>query len=231
VLSTAKEVRKSDRHIKAKSISLNVRFKVEFNPINSVKEQSTSPPYYLIIADIFGDSAPLQRFADDLGKPFKIISPYSKPITFQDEADAYQYFMQHVGLHQYATLIEQQLENITSPVIVIAFSVGASSIWLLSDQLTEKTLGYLTQVNCFYSAQIRHYLGIEPHFPLRFIFPIEEIHFDIDSVIQQLENKPNVEVVKTPWMHGFMNALSINFSDKGYKQYLNQFKNSRFIKG
>lgn len=205
-------------------------FQAGINRIISLKEPSTSPPYFVIIADIFGDSVALQRFAHELGQPFSIISPYSEPVSFQDEAHAYQYFMQHVGLHQYAKQIEQQLQSQTSPVCVIAFSVGASAMWLLSDQLTENTHSNITQVHCFYSAQIRHYLSLAPKLPLRFIFPEQELHFNIDSVIQQLEKKTNVEVVKTPWRHGFMNALSINFSDEGYKCYLNQLKNHGFKK-
>ncbi len=189
-----------------------------------------STPSYLIISDIFGDSAALRRFADALGKPFQVISPYPKLIPFIDEADAYQYFMQHVGLQGYAKKIEQQLDNLTSPANVIAFSVGASSMWLLSDTLAKKTCSNIAQVDCFYSAQIRHHLAIEPQLSLRFIFPIEEMHFDVDSVIQQLGTKANVNVIKTPWRHGFMNALSINFSDTGYKHCLNQLKNGRCIK-
>ncbi len=200
---------------------------MENNTGINATEQSTSDPYYLIIADIFGDSDALQRFAKDLGKPFKVISPYTKPLHFNDEAAAYEHFMQQVGLQQYAQKIELQLEKLTSPVIILAFSVGASAIWLLSDKLEEKIQGNIAQVNCFYSAQIRHSLTLEPILPMRLIFPAEETHFDINCVMQQLKSKSNVELIITPWLHGFMNHLSINFSDKGYQFYLRQLKDEQ----
>lgn len=182
----------------------------------------------VIVADIFGHTAALEALAQSLSQPYRILCPYSKATcdnscyapAFKDEAAAYHCFTQTVGLEQYVKHIHTEIALIDQPINIIAFSVGASASWILAHQLADDLLSNIQQIQCFYPGQIRHYLSLQPKIPIDLIFPLKELHFDVQQVIDQLLNKPNVKIEHCDYMHGFMNALSINYSDTGYQCYL-----------
>ena len=172
---------------------------------------------YIIITDIFGHTEAVKDFADTLNAPYAIVEPYNnEQRSFNSESEAYCYFMEHVGIEQYAMSITNELKALSHPHVIIAFSAGAAALWSVSDQLDDKNirLGVL-----FYGSQIRHHVDIKPVFPCHLVFPEHEDHFSIPSLIARLAFIPQVTLDVCEYKHGFMNSQSTNFNSIGYNKY------------
>ena len=76
----------------------------------------------------------------------------------------------------------------------------------------------------FYPGQIYQHLQLTPDISTTIIFGASESHFDVDSMLLLLSDKPTVSAVKTSFKHGFMNPSSEAFSEAGYQHYLNTLK-------
>mgnify|MGYP001030638792 FL=1 len=171
----------------------------------------------IIIADIFGKTPALLELAQCLAENVQILDPYDgKMMGFASEAQAYDYFTQNVGLDAYYDKVRALLLGIDEPFHIIAFSVGASVAWRLSEQVPNK---YLKSATCFYGSQIRHYLAIAPKIPIHLIFPAQEAHFSVEQVMAILKDRANVSIEQVPYLHGFMNKHSVNFNREGYQAF------------
>jgi dienelactone hydrolase len=177
----------------------------------------------LIAADIFGHTPALDRLAGRLeADTIKIVSPYDGKTCFADEAKAYAFFSDRVGIPAYAQKIADHLKSghprtAMRPHTLIGFSVGASAIWHLSDTLALTGIG---QAVGFYGAQIRHHTTCQPVFDIQLIWPRSEPAFDVDLLISDLKKKPKVSCCKTAGLHGFMNERSKNFDGALYAAWL-----------
>ncbi|WP_286232556.1 dienelactone hydrolase family protein [Thalassotalea sediminis] len=174
----------------------------------------------VIVSDIFGRTKGLEDFANLLPCKAIIIDPYDGiEMCFKDEKQAYDYFVTNVGIDAYIDKLKQTLSD-KSTVRVIAFSIGASAMWVLSEELSKT---HVDAAVLFYGAQIRHYTAITPNIPLTLIFPIKEVHFSVSDLMYQLSNVNNVTVTQLSLLHGFMNPCSVNFDLKAsciYQQKL-----------
>ncbi|NVK55328.1 MAG: hypothetical protein HWE26_06920 [Alteromonadaceae bacterium] len=168
----------------------------------------------LIVSDIFGRTHALETLASMLTMPTDFYDPYSaEQLEFADEQAAYSYFQQHVTLKNYSANLLEQIKSSRSPLNLIGFSVGASAIWQISDT---NNLINVNRACCYYSSQIRHYLHVEPHFPVTLVFPASENHFSLTPIMDSLANKQTVSVRQVPYLHGFMNPHSVNYNQQGY---------------
>ncbi|MEH6442694.1 MAG: hypothetical protein V7784_02255 [Oceanospirillaceae bacterium] len=194
----------------------------------------------ILLADIFGETAALQRFSAALATKSTIISPYDEMLDFVDEAQAYAHFMQHVGLEKYCQKVIDHLHRCNESVSVIAFSIGASAIWKISGMAYEEsnaaknvsgaaTIKELAKIRaaaqikgalCFYSSQIRHLTDLQNSFPVQLVFAKHEAQFSVSDVIKQLSSKQQLHVFRSDYLHGFMNENSKNFDQHGYQQSL-----------
>ena len=173
---------------------------------------------YLIVSDVFGRTKAIEEIASGLSDTFEIIDPYnSKLMNFENETEAYKYFISSVSLERYTENLENKIQSYTENLCLIGFSVGASAIWKLSSL---KNLKQISHAVCFYGSQIRHNKHIYPTFPVQLIFPAKEEHFSVADLINELSNRENVESIKTPYLHGFMNSHSENFNQFAYDQYI-----------
>ncbi len=197
----------------------------------------------VVITDIFGKSPALEKLCTNLqdssSGDIQIIDPYNgKSIDFSDEKQAYQHFTLSGGVEAYAKVLLEALttkhlpkkqvpnkqgSNEQVPTRIIAFSVGASALWSVSEN---NQLIHVTQATCFYGSQIRRYQNITPIFPIQLIFPAHEDHFDVDELEINVARKEKVATMKTTYLHGFMNELSTNFDTNAYKEYLHYIKSS-----
>ncbi|ADZ90919.1 dienelactone hydrolase family protein [Marinomonas mediterranea] len=178
----------------------------------------------IFVSDIFGKTEALQALAARCAKHYDIIDPYRGHLTFDDEEKAYNYFSTHVGLGLYTQRLQQHIEALTEPVILIGFSVGASAIWALSSELNnDLNSAQIVRAECFYGSQIRNATEIIPNFNIRLIFPREEAHFSVDELIDAVKDKPNVQIERSNYLHGFMNALSKNYDERGKDIYCSRF--------
>ena len=140
----------------------------------------------LIVSDIFGITPALKLFSEKLkglSHDVRILDPYkSIEQNFVHEAQAYEYFINNVGLDAYtnslALFINSYLTT-SDKNIVIGFSVGASAIWQISASESFKCIKHFY---CFYGSQIRKLTHIQPMTPCTVIFPQEELHFNIDKL-------------------------------------------------
>lgn len=175
----------------------------------------------LVISDIFGKTDALQKLIFELNIEAVVIDPYQgQPMEFSDEQTAYQYFMKNVGLAHYQRIISDTTFATSKPVNskpvnIVAFSVGASALWAISE-----TTNNVRSAMCFYGSQIRHYRDINPSFPIQLWFPRQEPHFDVLALRDSLQATSNVKAHSLPYLHGFMNKNSPNFDEVGYQRGL-----------
>ena len=86
----------------------------------------------VLVSDIFGKTAALKALAEKLNA-HSIIDPYGGvDMAFNSEQQAYEYFIQHIGLDEYVAILQKAIEPLAGNTILIGFSVGASAIWSLS---------------------------------------------------------------------------------------------------
>ena len=172
----------------------------------------------IVISDIFGKTTALDDLCADLGYPVQIIDPYDGTyMDFENQAQAYDAFMDNMGVTPYARLLASFLEKALSPATLIGFSVGAAAAWLVSGtDISDKA----DRAVCFYGSRIRHHLDISPVIPVDAIFPAHEPGFDVQQLTGQLSGKKKVTVHQTGYLHGFMNRVSENFDRPGYDHYM-----------
>jgi len=176
----------------------------------------------VVITDIFGRSPALEKLCSNLqsdsSNKINIIDPYAgQDITFTDEKEAYQYFIESGGIDGFAKKILKEVSVKKLPTRIIAFSVGASALWSISEN---NQLNHIKQAIGFYGSQIRHHQAINPIFHFQLYFPDREVHFSVDELQKNIAQKEKVTTIKTSYLHGFMNELSDNFDSKAYQKYM-----------
>ncbi|NVK75672.1 MAG: hypothetical protein HWE24_19540 [Oceanospirillaceae bacterium] len=172
----------------------------------------------ILVSDVFGKTPALIKLSEELNARV-IVDPYNGVnMNFKNEAEAYSYFMEQVGLETYLSKLLEVIESIDTISTLIGFSIGASIIWKLSEKSSVKNI---ERGICYYGSQIRNFKEVNPSFEVELIFPKKESHFDVLELQSELSRKQNVKIIKTPYLHGFMNLYSTNYSPTGYVEQLN----------
>jgi dienelactone hydrolase len=180
---------------------------------------------YIVVSDIFGETPALMSLAQSIcpSGDFSIVSPYQKQnMQFSNEADAYEYFSQHIGIKKYYQRLERYLLSIKKPFRLVGFSVGATVCWQYS---AKGKSYYLRKSDLFYGSQIRNMQTLEPLSPVNLIMPKSEPHFSIDDHVQALIGKKHTTIKQCEYLHGFMNPLSKNYHQQTYEYFLNVLSN------
>ncbi|XPV69820.1 MAG: hypothetical protein ACNI25_04425 [Halarcobacter sp.] len=142
-------------------------------------------------------------------------------MDFKNEAEAYSYFINKVGLDKYLSKLLEVIPSISLDTILIGFSVGASVIWNLSANPLVKSISCGI---CYYGSQIRNFKEVNPLFEVELIFPKMETHFDVLQLQSELSKKENVKTSKVGYLHGFMNFYSSNYNKVAYWEQLNYLR-------
>ncbi len=183
---------------------------------------------YLVVADIFGRTPALEQLCQKLNGEYQIVDPYQgKAMNFADERCAYQYFMAHLGCARYAQILANTILAKSQPSTILAFSVGATATWLVSEQQPAQ---YIDKAWLFYGTQIRHHLDITPKFPLHLIMATAEASFSLRQQ-QPLQDKHLVTLSYADYLHGFMNHCSVNYNGDGYQSYLRKINAQAALTG
>lgn len=179
---------------------------------------------YIIVSDIFGKTPALALLAQSISAKnnFTIITPYQNGDNFTDEAQAYEYFVKHVGIESYSLKLDEKLLKIKQPFRLIGFSVGAAVCW---QHIAKHNTEYLLQSDLFYGSQIRNMQSLEPLSPVNLIMPKSEPHFSINEHIHALKDKKNTTIEHSEYLHGFMNHLSKNYHQQAYDHYVSVLSN------
>jgi len=173
----------------------------------------------ILVSDVFGKTSALIKLRDDLNADI-IVDPYHGiDMSFDNEAEAYSYFCEQVGLDEYVDKLLLTLEEFSSVSTLIGFSVGASIIWRLSDNVAAHKV---KRAICFYGSQIRNFTKITPQFQMELVFPKKEPHFDVIKLQTELAKKQNVKALRVNSLHGFMNYYSDNFDQTAYRDQVNR---------
>ena len=176
----------------------------------------------ILVSDIFGKTPALIQLGKAMGAT-AIIDPYDGvDMGFEDESNAYAYFVEHVGFERYFEILQSELLNQISPIhsmnVLIGFSIGASAIWKLSD---DPDITNIKRGICYYGSQIRNLKTVTPRFDIDLIFPEKEDHFDVLALQKALYQKENVQITQTNDLHGFMNLYSKNYNQRAYDEQVN----------
>lgn len=138
---------------------------------------------------------------------FQMLSPWDEGVCpIQDEQPAVSVFLQNGGIQAYAKRIAEAVAN--EAVVLIGFSVGATSIW-----------HYLATQGChpdskailFYGSRIRDALDLAPRCQTSLIFAEHEASFDSSSLLSRFDHPLiRCELVYGA-AHGFMNPLHARY--------------------
>jgi len=163
----------------------------------------------IVVSDIFGKTDSISQLTAQLAPYYSevaIIDPYEgQAVTFENEEHAYQHFQQNCGITKLTALLEKAAIDSKQKTDIIGFSVGGTSAWEVSGKDISTNI---RNVVSFYSSRIRGKTNISPKYPTSLIFPASEKSFELEPVIRAVEKKQNVEVIRTNYLHGFMNSVS-----------------------
>jgi hypothetical protein len=174
---------------------------------------------HIFVSDIFGETIELTKLCNLICREnaYQIISPYSEKVVFKSEQQAYQYFVEQIGLEEYFNHLSYQLGLIEEPFTLIGFSIGASVCW---QYLAQQQAPFLKDSVLFYGSQIRNMSGLEPLVETLLIFPKSEPHFKVEQLVINLQMKRHTEVIRSDFLHGFMNELSINYDELASQYFI-----------
>jgi len=176
----------------------------------------------ILISDIFGKTPALEQLCLELGNNIEIIDPYDAEFkNFENENEAYKYFNENIGLEKYSQHLKNVVSEQTQSVRLIGFSIGASVIWMNSDN---ESFANVQEAYCFYGSQIRKMTHLKPLFPIEMILPKNEAHFSVTELIGELEETTQVSISETTYLHGFMNKYSKNFNLQAYTHFIKQLR-------
>ncbi|MBW3165511.1 hypothetical protein [Ferrimonas balearica] len=90
-----------------------------------------------LITDIWGQHATLDPFLrrlEAIAPDWQVLDPYSgQRFAFEDETQAYQYFLHRCSKATYQQKLEAVLEQAQQPLTLLACSAGANALWPLLD--------------------------------------------------------------------------------------------------
>ncbi|GAA5136051.1 hypothetical protein [Thalassotalea piscium] len=133
----------------------------------------------VLVSDVFGVTSGLMKTSIALGAQ-AIVDPYKGQImAFKHETEAYSYFINEIGFDNYLSHLISEIELIKPPITLIGFSVGATTIWRLSDHQVAHRIKHAF---CYYGSQIRNFSAISPCFKTHVILPKSEPHFSVSSL-------------------------------------------------
>jgi hypothetical protein len=171
----------------------------------------------ILVSDVFGKTPALVKLSEELNANV-IVDPYDGiNMDFKNEAEAYSYFIDKVGLDTYLSKLLEITTSISSVTSLIGFSIGASVIWRLSENSSAKNI---SRGVCYYGSQIRNFKEVNPLFEVELIFPKMETHFDVLQLQSELSKKQKVKTMKVDCLHGFMNFYSTNYNEVAYQEQL-----------
>ncbi|WP_242224114.1 dienelactone hydrolase family protein [Bacillus cereus group sp. BfR-BA-01380] len=137
----------------------------------------------------------------------------SSPFHYDQETEAYLYFMKNIGFEQGKQQIDSvlaELRNNYASVGVLGFSVGATIAWLCSE---DSRIDFV--IGC-YGSRIRDYTNIVPKCRALLLFPANETSFSVPAVIEGLQNKdyPLLYIKQLNGKHGFLDPFSSAYNEE-----------------
>jgi dienelactone hydrolase len=154
----------------------------------------------IIATDIHGTSDALRSQWRSLGADITWVSPWEGDgCPHPTEEAAVQAFHAQNGLQAHADKIAQTVDQ--RPVMLIGFSVGATSLWLYAGS---PGCHPQSRAMLYYGSRIRDHLKVKPRCPVSLVFAEHEASFEPANLVVQLQ-QAGVEASIIPnTLHGFM---------------------------
>lgn len=176
--------------------------------------------HIVIATDIYGMEESVGNLAAALrlqGAEISVISPYEDgaPAPGEDEKEVYAAFAGQCGHERYsekilALLQEEEWNG------AVGFSAGASALWRALAGYRQKSPSHFLG---FYPTRIRKYLDRFPAIQATLVFPRFEEAVDVNALIGTIAGNENIRCLKTPYLHGFLNPRSKNYSADGQRDF------------
>lgn len=161
----------------------------------------------IIIHEIYGITENLKKLSKELeAKGYRVILPSLFLDNYSGDNEEYSYkkYFTEVGFDNSISKIDKIIEkNSDDSIVLIGFSVGATLAWMKSNDLRIKG------IIGFYGSRIRNNLLINPLIPTKLYF-CNEATFEVDTLIDKLRIKNNLELTKIKGDHGFYSKLLFN---------------------
>ncbi|GLX70464.1 hypothetical protein MU1_48100 [Paenibacillus glycanilyticus] len=180
----------------------------------------------IVAHEIYGLNQHMASVCSALGEQgYDVYAPdllhTTEPYRYEQEQAAYNDFMAHVGFEKASALILQlakQLKKQYRNVYLVGFSVGATAAWVCS------ACPDISGVVGYYGSRIRGYKQLEPACPVLLFYPEVEPSFDVDQLISELRERPQIQVHKLTGQHGFGDPYSERYvpasADAAYQEML-----------
>ncbi|MHC1723808.1 MAG: dienelactone hydrolase family protein [Aminipila sp.] len=143
----------------------------------------------------------------------------NKTFSYEEAEEAYAYFINEIGFDVYCDilLLIQKLKEHYKKVIVSGFSIGATIAWRCCESV------YCDEIIACYGSRIRDYLNLEPRCHTLLMFA-EQDSFDVNSICEQLQMKPNLQILRLDAHHGFLDQYSKYYNPEKAKVFNEQRK-------
>ena len=174
----------------------------------------------IVLHEIYGINQHIQMVCEKFSmNGYDIICPnlihLTQPFNYDLQEEAYQHFMNNIGFDSAVQQVKQvivQAKKQYRNIYLLGYSVGATIAWLCSgeENMCNAIIGY-------YGSRIRDYMNITPKCPVLLIFPIEENSFNVEELVNSLENR-NVNVYMLNGKHGFSNPFSKNYCVQSFEK-------------
>ncbi|WP_312648319.1 dienelactone hydrolase family protein [Aminipila sp.] len=140
-----------------------------------------------------------------------------KTFSYEETEEAYSYFINGSGFDVYSDILclIQKLKEHYKKVIVLGFSIGATVAWRCCES------AYCDGIIACYGSRIRDYLNLKPKCQMFLMFA-EQDSFDVNSICEQLLQKPNLEIMRINAQHGFLDKYSKYYNPEKTKVFKEQ---------
>lgn len=170
-----------------------------------------------VLHEIYGLNQHILDFCKDMAQSgFDVYAPdllgNGQVFNEEQEEAAYQYFMKQLGFEAAVRKASAYINEKRSgyrKIIIIAFSVGATTAWLCS-----REGGLCDGVVGFYGSRIRDYMELKPECPVLLFYPEKEKSFEVSEVVNILNEKEGVYARKLQGEHGFANPFSVHYNEQ-----------------
>ncbi|WP_413378530.1 dienelactone hydrolase family protein [Alkalihalobacillus sp. 1P02AB] len=179
----------------------------------------------IILHEIYGVNShitDLKSYFESEGYVVYCPNLYQDSLTFKydDEKQAYDYFINNVGFDKATGFIRNYITNkskLHGSVYIVGFSIGATIAWRCSSDINN-----VKGIVGFYGSRIRNYLALNPKCDVLLFFSEKENSFNTKDVIRVLNKKKNTRTHLLNEDHGFADRYSSKYSLEAQEYCFNE---------